>query len=79
MRPYQVRNNGNEGALCILQSFKTGASPSDCFVSYPDHSLWESYSSVELQSAYSTAQPTGPFLGLFGLLFHIVLSNTIDF
>ena len=33
-------NNGNEGVLCIPQRPSiTGASPSDCLVSYPEHSL----------------------------------------
>ena len=33
----------------------TRASPSDCLVSYPGHSLEESYSSAEMQSGYFTA------------------------
>ena len=33
----------------------TGTSPSDCFVSYPGHSLGGSYPSAEMQSVYSTA------------------------
>ena len=33
-------NNGNKGVLHILQNSSiTGASPSDCLVSYPGHSL----------------------------------------
>ena len=33
--------DGNEEVLCIPQSFCiTGASSSDCLVSYPGHSLW---------------------------------------
>ena len=32
-------SNGNEGALHIPQSSKTGASPSDCLMSYPGHLL----------------------------------------
>ena len=31
-------SNSNEGVLHIPQSSKTGASPSDCFMSYPGHS-----------------------------------------
>ena len=31
-------SNGYEGVLHISQSFRTEASPSDCFVSYPGHS-----------------------------------------
>ena len=30
-------------------------SPSDCLVSYLGYSLWESYPSAEMQSAYSIA------------------------
>ena len=49
-------SNGNEGILQIPQSFSiTGDSPSDCLISYPGHSLEESYSSAEKQSVYSTA------------------------
>ena len=48
--------DGNEGILGIPQSSSiTGASPSDRFVSYPGHSLGESYPSAEMQSVYSTA------------------------
>ena len=39
--------NGNEGILRIPWSTKTGASPSDCLMSLPGHSLGESYSSAE--------------------------------
>ena len=42
--------------LSIPQSFSiTGASPSDCLMSYPGHSLSGGYSSAEVQSLYSTA------------------------
>ena len=41
-------SNDNEGVLCIPQSSSiTEASPSDCLVSYPKHSLFQSYSSHE--------------------------------
>ena len=51
-------SDGNEGVLCILQSFSiTAASSSDCLVSYPGHSLREFYPSAEMQSVYSTASP----------------------
>ena len=33
------RNNGNEKVLHIHQGSNTGASPSDCFLSYSEHSL----------------------------------------
>ncbi len=47
----------NEGVLRISQSSSiTGASPSDRLVSYPGHSLGESYPTAEKQSVYSTAQ-----------------------
>ena len=49
-------SNSNEGVLCITQSSSsTKASPSDYSVSYPGHSLRESYPSAEMQSVYSTA------------------------
>ena len=41
---------------CIPQSSRSkGASPSDCFVSYPRNSFRESYPSAEMQWVYSTA------------------------
>ena len=47
-------SDGNERVLRIPQSSSlTEASPSDCFVSYPGHSLGESYPSTETQSVYS--------------------------
>ena len=48
-------SSGNEGVLHIPQSFRTGASPSDGLVSYPGHSLGESYPSTEMQLVYSAA------------------------
>ena len=50
-------SNGNEGVLHIPQSSSiAGTSPSDCFVSYPGHSLRGGcYPSAEVQSVYSTA------------------------
>ena len=60
-------SNGNEGVPRFPQSSKTGASPSDCLVSYPGHSLEESYPSTEMQLVYSTAQAdtsTGHSLGM---------------
>ena len=39
----RLGSDGNEGVLFIPKSSRiTGASPSDCFVSYPGHSLEES-------------------------------------
>ena len=64
LRPYQVVNtlgqnepgsDSKEGVLRISQrSSMTGALPSDCLVSYPGHSLGESYLSVEMPLVYST-------------------------
>ena len=51
-------NNGNKEVLCILQSSSiTGASVSDCLVSYPGHLSrgGGGYPSVEMHSVYSTA------------------------
>ena len=52
------RGPGNDGNVVVLRipqsSSITGASPSDCLVSYPGHSLRKSYPSVEMQSVYST-------------------------
>ena len=41
-------SDGNEGVLGI-----TGASPSDCLMSYTGLSLEESYLSAEMQAVYS--------------------------
>ena len=51
------RSDGNKEVLCIPQSSSiTGASPFDCWVSFfPGHLFGESYSSAEMQLAYSTA------------------------
>ena len=49
-------SNGNKGVLRILQNSSiTGASKSDCLVSYPGHLLRGSYPSVGTWSAYSAA------------------------
>ena len=49
-------SDSNKEVICILQSSSiTGASQLDCLVSYPGHSLGESYPSAEIQSVYSTA------------------------
>ena len=52
-----LRSNDNEGVLRISQSSSiTGTSPSDCLVSYPEHSLGGgSYPSAEVHSVYFTA------------------------
>ena len=52
-------SDGNEGILRIPQSSSiTEASPSDCLVSYQEHSLRESNPFAEKQSIYSTAPMT---------------------
>ena len=38
----------------FLRAPLTGASPSDCLMSYPKHSLEESYSFADMQSVYFT-------------------------
>ena len=51
-------SNGNEGVLYIPQSSRTGASPSDVVYCHIQNTCWGvvgSYSSVEIQSAYSIA------------------------
>ena len=55
------RSDGNKEVLRIPQSSSfTGASPSDCLVSYLEHLIWlGSYHSAEKQPVYSTAQVTG--------------------
>ena len=53
-------NYGNKGLHRILQgSSITGASPSDCLVSYPGHSLAKFDPSEEMQSVYSTTLSDG--------------------
>ena len=49
-------SHGNEEILCVSQSSSnTKASPSDCFMSYLEQSLRESYPSAKMQLVYSTA------------------------
>ena len=49
-------SESNVGVLYIPQSSSiTGASPSDCLVSYLGYSFAESYPSAEVQSVYSIA------------------------
>ena len=62
----QSGSHDNEGVLCISQSSKAEASPSDSFVSNLRHLLGESYPSAEMQSVYPTAPTnctTGHSLG----------------
>ena len=72
MLPLQVRID--LGAMVMKgyfpQSFSiTGASPSDCLVSYPGHSLRESYPSAEMQSVYSTAQANWAYIREWNTLY----------
>ena len=74
-------SNVNELVLRISQNTSiTGTSPSDCLVSYPGHSLGETYASAEVQSVYSTTSPTSR-LGNICLhtveWFQVFLFNTI--
>ena len=49
-------SNGNERVLHILESSRTGASPSDDLVSYPGHSFKVGFTFfAEIESAYFTA------------------------
>ena len=54
-------SDGNKDVLCILQSSSiTGTSPSDCFVSYPGHSLVGGLTPLERCSwCILQPQPTG--------------------
>ena len=50
-------SDANEEVFRIPQSSNiTRTSPSDCWVSYPEHTLGESYPSADKQSVYSAAQ-----------------------
>ena len=53
-------SNSNEGMLCIPLSPRiTGTSPSECFVSYPGHSLW-GFTPLQMCSRYILQSwPTG--------------------
>ena len=59
-------SDGNYGVLCIPQSSSiAGPSSSDCSMSYPEHSFEGTYSSVEVQSVYSTTSADWAILGLW--------------
>ena len=52
----ELGSDGSNGTLCIPQSSSIiKASRSDGLVSYPGHSLGESYSYVKMQLVYSAA------------------------
>ena len=66
-------SNGNKRVPRISQSSSiTEISKSDCFVSYPGHSLGESYPSAEMNSCILQPQPTGPKISRY---FHEILVN----
>ena len=72
----ELGSNGNEGVLCIPpNSSITGVSRSDCLVSYPGHSLGESYPFAEMQLVYSTAQTD--WEDSFKLIIMIILHKEI--
>ena len=57
-------SNFNAGVLEIPQSYNTGASLSDAFVSYPGHSfLGASNPSAEMQWVHFTASPDKARIG----------------
>ena len=59
------RSDGNERVLLISQSSSiAGASLSDCFLLY-HYSLGKFCLSAEMQSAYSIAQPSGPYIYIY--------------
>ena len=59
-------NDGNKGVLRIpLSSSITEALISDCFVSYPRHSLEEPYSSAEIVSVFYSPSQLGQNIFLF--------------
>ena len=58
-------SDGNKGILCSPQSSSiTGILPSDCLVSYPEHSMVESYTSTEMQLVYSAALANWVIIGV---------------
>ena len=59
----ELGSNENEEVLYILKSSRTGASPSDCLVSYLGHSLEESYPSAVGNHPNDTSYPKS-FVGL---------------
>ena len=64
-----------EGGMMLKKhSGITGASPSECFLSYLGHSLGKSYPSAEMQSVYST--PTADWASI--LLIQIDLIETLQ-
>ena len=59
-------SDGNEVVLRILQNSRISeASPSDCFVSYAEHSLGAVYLSVEIQLVYSATPADWASVGVY--------------
>ena len=75
-------SNGNEGALYILQHFRTEASLLDCWVTYPKHLLEIGELTLQQRCSQCILQPqlTAQYLIWYQLLFvysWMVLSITI--
>ena len=69
-------NYDKKGVHHIHQSSDiTGFSSLDCLVSYPRHSLQESYLSAEKQSMYSVV-PADWAIGLFNADYSYLMENT---
>ena len=74
--PLQVRvdpkSNGNKGLLHNPQNSKTGASPTDCLMSYSRHSLGESYPQQRCSRCILQSQLKGlNKYGFFDLAFFV--------
>ena len=78
--PSGFRSYGNEWLLRISQSsIISGASPSDCLVSYTGHSLVEGYyPSAEMQSVYSTAPANWAMQRLFKNCDRVLTSSRLN-
>ena len=67
-------SDGHKGVLNIpLSSSITGASASDCLISYPEHLLGESYPPAEMNSVYSS---TGPIYVVKFWVFYVFTTQT---
>ena len=73
------KSDGNKVVLCIHQSSSiTTASPSDCLVSHPGHSLGKSYFSTEMQSLFSAVPTDWASLASKLMTMHKVSYSTDD-
>ena len=69
-------SNANKKVLCFPQSYSiTGASSSDCLMSYPGHLLGESYPSAEMHFVYSAALANLGHLYNWDTLQYVVYRN----